>query len=795
MIEIEIDGKTIQAKEGAMVIQAADEAGIYIPRFCYHKKLTIAANCRMCLVEIEKAPKTLPACATPVSPGMKVFTQSEKTIASQTAVMEFLLINHPLDCPICDQGGECELQDLAMGFGKGISRYNQGKRSVKDKNLGPLISSDMTRCIQCTRCVRFGNEIAGMPELGTANRGDALEITTYIEKAIASEISGNIIDVCPVGALTSKPFRFTARAWELTQHPAIALHDCMGANTYIHSRGQEYSPVRPIMRVVPRENEGINEVWLADRDRFSYTALDSPTRITKPMIKRQNRWQEVDWDVAFDECVDSIRNCLRRSGAEQIAALISPSASVEECYLLQKTLRSLGCNNIDHRLRHTDFSHQMQAPLAPVSDFSWAELERADTVLLIGSDIRREQPLANARLRKAAIKGAKVIAINPIAYDYNFAIEAQCLVAGIDFVKVLLKLLKALSEQSSVEIPEEVARVLATVKAGKAEAAIADKLFTGQNVVVILGAYALQHMDAANVYAIAKALTLLTPAKLLLMTEGANAAGAWLAGAVPHRQEAGKSVEGKGMNAREMFAHPRQVYLLYGVEPELDSANAAEAMRSLQAAESVIAFSAHRSKAMEEYATIILPIAALGENPGSWVNAQGLWQSMEAVSVPQGEARQGWQVLQELRQRLEVPDVNFLSWQEISAKLTTELSSIPDNQIANWPKLTWTNKRNANLRRISLWPMYRIDSIVRHAPPLQAHMAAEEKTIRINSQLAQELNLIDGAMVTAVQEDSRVSLPLMIDDGVADYNVVIPAGLDETAGFGDATAKVELFAE
>ena len=339
MIEIEIDGKKLQAAPGTMIIQVADEAGIYIPRFCYHKKLSIAANCRMCLVEVEKAPKTLPACATPITPGMKVFTQSEKTIFSQKAVMEFLLINHPLDCPICDQGGECELQDLSMGYGKGISRYNQGKRSVKDKNLGPLIASEMTRCIQCTRCVRFGEEIAGMRELGATGRGEQMEIGTYIQHAIRSELSGNVIDVCPVGALTSKPYRFTARAWEMRQHKAVAPHDCLGSNIFIHTRGEEYSEVRRVMRVVPRENEQINETWLADRDRFSYEAINSAKRVLRPLIKYQGQWREVDWNTALNETVSRLMAVIQAAGPEKIGALISPSATLEECYLLQKLLR------------------------------------------------------------------------------------------------------------------------------------------------------------------------------------------------------------------------------------------------------------------------------------------------------------------------------------------------------------------------------------------------------------------------------------------------------------------------
>jgi len=386
MTTIEINGKPCQAKDGNMIIEVADAHGINIPRFCYHKKLSIAANCRMCLVEVENAPKPMPACATPIAQGMKVHTDSPKALAAQTAVMEFLLINHPLDCPICDQGGECELQDVAMGYGKDISRFNEGKRVVADENLGSLIATDMTRCIHCTRCVRFGEEVAGIRELGATGRGEHMRIGTYIKQAMQSEISANIIDLCPVGALTSKPFRFKARAWELQQAAAIAPHDCLGSNVDLHIRQQE------VMRVVPKENEAINETWLSDRDRFSYLGLRHEQRLAKPMIKKNGQWQESDWQQALEYTVTGLKQTIKQHGAAQLAALGSPSATVEELFLLQKLMRALGCHNIDHRLQQTDFADQASAPLAPICQLPYAELENQQAILLVGSDLPREQP-------------------------------------------------------------------------------------------------------------------------------------------------------------------------------------------------------------------------------------------------------------------------------------------------------------------------------------------------------------------------------------------------------------------
>jgi NADH-quinone oxidoreductase subunit G len=415
-IEIEIDGKKLTAKPNAMVIQVADEAGIYIPRFCYHKHLSIAANCRMCLVEVEKAPKTLPACATPVMAGMKVFTKSPKALASQKAVMEFLLINHPLDCPICDQGGECELQDLAMGFGSPNSYYHEGKRSVADQDIGPLIQTDMTRCIQCTRCVRFGAEIAGMPELGATGRGEDMEIGTYMEHSMKSEVSGNVIDICPVGALTSKPFRFRARAWELEQRPTIAAHDSVGANLYAHTRNGV------VMRMVPRENFAVNQTWISDRDRFSYEGLYHADRITKPMIKKQGKWHETDWQSALEFAAVNLQKTISTHGAEQLGALASPNSTLEEFYLLQKIMRALGTSNIDYRLRQCDFADDAAINTFPGLGMTFAELEECDTILLLGCNLQKEAPSAFLRVRNATKRGAEVLVLNPINYLMSFPV-------------------------------------------------------------------------------------------------------------------------------------------------------------------------------------------------------------------------------------------------------------------------------------------------------------------------------------------------------------------------------------
>src|SRR6056297_922585 len=447
LVTIEVDGREIEARKGEMVIQATDRADIEIPRFCYHHKLSIAANCRMCLVDVEKAPKPLPACATPVAEGMKVFTRSRRAVDAQRGVMEFLLINHPLDCPICDQGGECELQDLAMGYGRSISRFTERKRVVKDKNLGPLVATDMTRCIHCTRCVRFLEEIAGTAELGGIGRGEKTEISTLVERNINSELSGNIIDLCPVGALTNKPFRFSARPWEMRARPAVAGHDCVGSNLFYHVRGKQ------IMRSVPRDNEAINECWLSDRDRYSHFGLQSDERLAEPRIKVNGSWQEASWDDAFKAAGRALKGTVETHGAAELAALISPRATTEEQYLVQAMIRGLGSEHVDHRTRLNDFRHP-QAGRARM-DIPGRDLATRDAIFLIGSNIRHDQPILGHRVRTAwRLQGAKVMDLNPVAYDFHFDLTERLIVPPQAMVDTLARVLHAAFEQTGKPLPE-----------------------------------------------------------------------------------------------------------------------------------------------------------------------------------------------------------------------------------------------------------------------------------------------------------------------------------------------------
>lgn len=792
MIEFEIDGKKLEVEQGKMVIEAADAAGIYIPRFCYHRKLSIAANCRMCLVEVEKSAKPLPACATPVTPGMKVLTRSPKALAAQRAVMEFLLVNHPLDCPICDQGGECELQDLSMGYGEGLSRYNQGKRSVKDKNLGPLIASDMTRCIQCTRCVRFGEEIAGLRELGALGRGEHTEIGTYVQRAIKSEISGNIIDLCPVGALTSKPYRFTARSWELTQHPSIAAHDCIGSNIFIHTRSHERSHYRNVMRVVPRDNEAINENWLSDRDRFSYEALNSKERLLKPRIKQNGYWQETDWETVLELIANNLQQIQKQHGNEQIAALSTPNATVEENYLLQKFIRALGSPHIDHRIREQDFADQELLAAYPHLGITLEKIEDLNTVFLIGSDVRREQPLGCHRIRKASLNGAQILCLNPVDYDFNFDTTAKMIVDNHHLPQMLANIVQAVAQQSNKTLPAHVTALVST-KLNAAEQAFAEKILSGERCGIFLGAAALHHPQAATIRMLTDILADLIDAQVGYFTDGANSAGAWLAGAVPHRRPGGQAATTVGLNAKTMFDEALRAYILFGVEPEFDCAFPAKTLAALRQAELVICFTPFRNKMMEEYAHILLPIAPFSETPGSFINVEGRWQDFAAVSLPLEQVKPAWKVLRVLGNLCDLPGFDYETIEDIRQEaagligehLTPAIGKVREYKPDHLSAAT-------GLMRLAEWPMYRVDNLVRHAKALQATITPAAASIRINSRLAAQLKLTEGMLVNALQQDTSVTLPLVIDERVADNTVLLPAGLNETAGFGSGNDVITL---
>ncbi|MBI2379664.1 MAG: NADH-quinone oxidoreductase subunit G [Gammaproteobacteria bacterium] len=759
MVNIEIDGVKLEAEPGSMLIEAADKAGIKIPRFCYHKKLSVAANCRMCLVEVAKAPKALPACATPVNEGMVVFTASERARVAQKSVMEFLLINHPLDCPICDQGGECELQDISVGYGKDVSRFTEGKRAVRDKDIGPLVATDMTRCIHCTRCVRFGTEIAGMREMGATGRGEHMEIGTFIEKSVDSEVSGNIIDLCPVGALTSKPFRFSARAWELNQADSVAPHDCLGTNVHVHQRRSQ------VMRVVPRENEGINEVWISDRDRFAYEALNGKNRLTQPMLKRDGQWVETDWQTALEH----VANSLKAIPAEQLGALVSPNATAEEAYLAAKLMRDLGSNNVDHRLRRADVSTQNAEGLFPALGLAIAELENLDACLLVGSNLRKEVPLAALRLRKATRNG-KIAVVNPAEFDFNFKIAEHIVADGLNLAAELAGIAKALVTDPAA-LAADAAEALANVVPTAAQAHAAELLKAGEKKAVILGHLAQNHPAYGQILGLAQLIASLSGASCGVLTEGANSAGATIAGAVPHRAAGGRSLVKPGLAAKDMLSAGLKAFVLMSVEPELDSADGAAALKALNNAEFVVSLSAFNDGAARDYADVLLPVAAFTETSGSFVNVEGLWQSFAAVVPAKGEARPAWKVLRVLGNLLNLKGYDYVSSEDVAA----ELKALADSATvhAGSIKLAAVNGAGEGLVRLGEVPLYAADALVRRAPALNKTADAATAVAGLAPALAAQLGVADGDKVRVRQGEAQVELPVNVDDRLPAKTVLV----------------------
>ena len=708
-VNIEVNGVPMKARKGQMVIQVTDANDVYVPRFCYHEKLPIAANCRMCLVEVEKAPKPMPACATPVAEGMKVFTKSPKAIAAQRAVMEFLLINHPLDCPICDQGGECELQDLAMGFGRDISRYSERKRVVKDKNLGPLVSTDMTRCIHCTRCVRFTQDVQGFQELGTVGRGEMTEIGTFIEKSVDHELSANIIDLCPVGALNNKPYRYRARAWEMTQHPLISPHDAVGTNIYAHVlRGR-------VMRIVPRANEDVNETWIADRDRFSYQGIYSEDRLLKPSIRENGVLQETDWETALQKVAEKLARVAKQHGGAQIGAIASPNSTLEELFLLSRLARGLGSPNLDHRLRRSDFRDDASDPLFPSLGVSIKELETANSVLVIGSNIRKEVPLLAHRIRKAALKGAKVSFINAQRYDYLFPVAGYLASNGIGSLDHVLAVAAAAIVASGKAAPASIASLVAQAQPNDTHKAIAQQLSEGERRVILLGALAQRDPAFADLRLVASVLAEATGATLGYLPEGGNAAGAHLVGFLPGRTVGGHAVASPGLNIADMFAAKLKAYIVFGaIEPQLDIA-AENVSAALKGAEFVVALSPYSTAA--QFADVVLPIGTFAETAGTYVNLEGRWQSVPGAAAPVGESRPGWKVLRVLANLLDLPGFEYTAADQITA----EIRKVVDEAGGFTAKATshTLQAKAAGAPVVRDVPIYQVDAMVRRSPALQ----------------------------------------------------------------------------
>lgn len=707
-IKIEVDGKPVEAKPGEMIIHVTDRIGAYIPRFCYHDKLSIAANCRMCLVEVERAPKPLPACATPVGPDMKVFTKSPKAISAQKATMEFLLINHPLDCPICDQGGECELQDLAMGYGRDVSRYNDGKRVVKDKDIGPLVSTDMTRCIHCTRCVRFGEEISGIPELGTIERGEMMKIGTYIEKAVDHELSANIIDLCPVGALNNKPYRYSARAWEMTQLPTVSPHDCVGSNLFAHVlRGT-------VKRIVPRENETINETWISDRDRFSYEAIYSADRIEKPQIRDDGKWIDIEWQEALEKAADA----LNTADAGKVGFLVSPSSTLEEGHLVARIAKHLGTTNVDHRLSCRDTSDQENDPVFPWLGCNIADIEMQGAIFVVGSNIRSEAPILAHRIRKAALSGAKVSFASSQPHEYFFDVANS--ISGSGLVELLAGVAVAAGK-----LDDSIADFCAGISAGKEHKAIVASLKRADDALILLGNVAGRHAAYSAVRALSAAIANATGAKLGNVSEGSNSAGLSQAGVLPHREAGGAASNSAGLDTAAMIANDMDVLVLAGIEPDADIRAIDNAAKQLAKQKFVIALTPFASDALREAADLLLPIGTFAETSGTYVNGAGTVQSFGGVANPVGEARPAWKVLRVLGNLVNAPDFEYVTSGDVRDEIQSQLGEIaPDNSYAGSKKLGKLNGEDKPSDEIDT-PLYSVDGMTRRATALQRTPAAD----------------------------------------------------------------------
>ncbi|MCE5233262.1 MAG: NADH-quinone oxidoreductase subunit NuoG [Mizugakiibacter sp.] len=763
LVNIEVDGKPIQVPKGSMIIEATDKAGIPIPRFCYHRKLPVAASCRQCLVEVERMPKPAPACATPVMEGMKVFTRSEKALKAQRNVMEFLLINHPLDCPVCDQGGECELQDLAMGYGRSVSRFTERKRVIADEDIGPLVATEMTRCIHCTRCVRFVGEIAGTYELGSMDRGDRHVIGTYIGKNVESELSGNIIDVCPVGALTDKVFRFKARAWEMIARPSGAYHDALGSNLWLHTRRGE------VLRVVPRDNEAVNECWLSDRDRYSHQGLGAADRAAKPAIKRDGRWVETDWDDALGAVAQRLQGF---SGGD-IGALVQPSTSSEEGALIARLMRALGSAHVDHRLRTLDFAG---AADGATFELPVAQMEQVGAALLIGSDLRHEVPLLNHRVRQAWKRGAKVYAVNPARFDFNYDLAGEFIAPPQRLVDELLVLAKAAAELGAAPAEAALAGALAAVQASDAARAAVKALQEAPAALVLLGDAAVRHPEASWLRALARYIATATGSALNALPDGANGIGLARAGVLPGQG---------GLDAQAMLAQPRKAYVLYGAEPPHDFADGVAAMQALQQAEFVVAFAAYADETLRRIAHVILPIGLTPEIDATLVNVDATAQAFAAGAKLPGEARPGWKALRALGGMLKAPGFEFTELAELRAEIAAPLAQAPQ-AAASAPG---PRRAAAPLARLATVPIYRGDAVLRRCAALGAHPLSRPAAVRLNAADAAARGLADG---DRARLSDGSALPVVIDAAVPPGAAWIEATHAETAALPPYGAAIEL---
>lgn len=792
MVNIEIDGKQVSVPKGSTILEGAKQIGVYIPHFCYHKKLSIAANCRMCLVQVEKAPKPLPACATPVMDGMKVYTHSQQAVTAQKGVMEFLLINHPLDCPICDQGGECQLQDLAVGYGASGSRYTEAKRVVINKNLGPLISTDMTRCIHCTRCVRFGQEIAGIMELGMVGRGEHSEILAFVGKTVDSELSGNVIDLCPVGALVSKPFRYSARTWELSRRKSISPHCGLGSNLIVQVKQNR------VMRVLPRDNEAINECWLSDKDRFSYEGLNSEDRLTRPMIKRDGQWFECDWQEALEFTANALQSIKQKYGAKSIAALGSAHSTSEELFLLQKLLRTMGSGNVDHRLRQSDFSADKQMQGVPWLGTSIADISKLKSTLLIGSTLRKDHPLIAQRLRQAVKNGMKLNIVNPVDDDLLVNVANKAIVAPGAMITKLAEILKAAFEIKGKEQTSGLQQLINSIDVSYTDNAfsIASSLIENAPSAIYLGNLSQHHPDYSRINLLASLIAEITGASYGILGEAANSVGAYLVGAIPEINTLSVTTQfdqvESGLNAAQMLGYSDdltdkqcQAFILMNVEPEFDSYDSQKALKTIKSSEFVVSLSAYKGNA-GDYADILLPIAPFTETSGTYVNTEGRIQSFNGVVSPLGEARPAWKVLRVLANLLALEKFEYETTEQIRAEIFPEgieINRYLDNTLRNFGTEIKVTEGHG-IQRIGEVPIYQTDPIVRRAESLQATQDAAQPKAWMTTAMLDNLGVIAGDQVKITQGDESVRLEVAHDEKLPDKCVRIASAHPKTLALG-----------
>lgn len=781
MLDIEIDGKQLQVPDGSTVMEAATQVGAYVPHFCYHKKLSIAANCRMCLVQVEKAPKPLPACATPVTNGMKVWTHSEQAVKAQKGVMEFLLINHPLDCPICDQGGECQLQDLSVGYGGAQSRYEEEKRVVSNKDLGPLVSTDMTRCINCTRCVRFTSEIAGLMELGQAFRGEHAEIMPFVEKTVDTELSGNIIDLCPVGALTSKPFRFAARAWEMSRRKSVSPHDSLGSNLVVQVKHDA------VKRVLPLENEDINECWLSDKDRFSYEALNGPDRLTVPMVKQGGQWIETDWPTALEYVANGLKGIVADHGADSIGALVSPHSTAEELFLTQALVRGLGSGNVDFRLRQIDFALDGKMAGAPWLGMQVSDIRHLDRLLIVGSFFRKDHPLIAQRVRQAVKRGLKVNAVSPAFDDWQLPVANALCVSPAAMPAALAAILKAIVEEKNDQVAPEFVEATLSVVVDENARAIARSLVSGRRVAIWLGNFAVQHAQASQIHRIAHEISRVTGGGFGLIGEAANSVGGYLAGAVPFGEISGK-------NVREMTSSALRAYLLVNVEPEFDCAFGAVAADVIGKADMVAVFSAFKSAGAFDFADVLLPVSPFTETPGTFVNCEGKAQSFYPVVKSLGNSRPAWKVLKVLGEMLGLKGASADSIEGVRKQIFGDATVVDLNKLDNSVQsdVVVLGNIGGGIQRIADVPIYFADSVVRRAPSLQATRDSSEPSARMSRATLERLGLQAGLKVRVASANGEAIVLAEEDGGVAEGCVRLAGAHSLTSRLGALYGEVSV---